>query len=435
MPHGESWGRWPRLDQQLIGLHSRFGPLPAGASMLAHGNGRSYGDVCLNGGGTLLLTRGLDRFIQLDADTGVLECEAGVLLSEIVDLTLPLGWFPPVTPGTALVTVGGAIANDVHGKNHHRTGSFGHHLLEFELQRSDGRVLPCSRERNADWFHATIGGLGLTGLIRWARLQLRRVAGVWMSGDSRRFSSLPEFFDMAAASDRDFEYTVAWLDCAASGRQLGRGVFMRANHDGDASSPRRRRAPRRMPLSPPFSLINGLSVRIFNELYYHRPGAARSKARWHFAQYLYPLDALLDWNRSYGPAGFFQYQCVLPGTTEERTEALREMLLIIARSGRGSFLAVLKQFGDLPSLGMLSFPRPGVTLALDFPNRGPATLQLLESLDAVTRAAGGAVYPAKDARMSASSFRQYFPRWAQFAEYIDPRFSSSFWRRVTEQAA
>jgi FAD/FMN-containing dehydrogenase len=428
MTTGTSWGRWPRLVQRIVPLTSRFGPLPEAAPMIAFGNGRSYGDVCLNGGGSLLATRGLDRFISFDASSGILECEAGVLLSEIIALTLPRGWFPHVTPGTALVTVGGAIANDVHGKNHHRAGTFAHHLHSFELRRSNGEVLQCSPTGNADWFSATVGGLGLTGLVSTARLQLRRVPGEWIAGDSQRFGNLPEFFALAAQSDASHEYTVAWLDCAATGNKLGRGVFIRGNHAEHQAAPRRVRT-RRFPVTPPISPITGLSVRLFNEFYFHRPASQQRHAFWHYQPFLYPLDSLLEWNRLYGPRGFFQYQCVLPG--KEAAAALPELLRLIARSGQGSFLAVLKQFGNLPSLGWLSFPRPGVTLALDFPNRGAATLQLLESLDAVTRDAGGAVYPAKDARMSAQSFQQYFPLWKQLAGYVDPKFSSSFWRRVT----
>jgi FAD/FMN-containing dehydrogenase len=437
-----SWGRWPRYQQRLIALADRFAPPPDAASMLAYGNGRSYGDVCLNEGGTLLMTRALDRFISLDPAAGIVECEAGTLLSEIIELALPQGWFPPVSPGTALVTVGGAIANDVHGKNHHRTGSFGHHVLEFELQRSDGQILRCARDHHAQWFRATIGGLGLTGLIRKARLQLRRVAGPWMVGDSRRFNSLAEFFALAPQSDRDHEYTVAWLDCASAGAKLGRGVLMRANHTAnaaddvpagaaDAAATARPRAPRRMPFTPPVSLVNGLSVRVFNELYFRRPAAHRAHALWRYQSFLYPLDAVLHWNRIYGPRGFFQYQCVLPGAEAEQVAALQDMLQRITAAGLGSFLAVLKKFGDMPSPGLLSFARPGVSLALDFPNSGAATLRLLEDLDAITRAMGGAVYPAKDARMSAASFQHYFPDWQQLRPFIDPRFSSSFWRRVT----
>jgi FAD/FMN-containing dehydrogenase len=429
MAAGTSWGRWPRHAQRVVPLTSRSEPLPNADLMLAFGNGRSYGDVCLNDGGTLLSTRGLDRFIAFDPATGVLECEAGVLLSEIIDLTLPQGWFPPVTPGTALVTVGGAIANDVHGKNHHRAGTFGHHVLEFDLRRSDGSTLRCSADENLDWFCATVGGLGLTGLISKARLQLRRVPGAWLQGDSRRFANLDEFFTLAAQSDADYEYTVAWLDCAAAGAKLGRGVFMRGNHIHSALAPPGKSSSRRFPFTPPVSPINRLSIRLFNELYYHRPSAQTAQRLWHYQPFLYPLDKLLDWNRAYGPRGFFQYQCVLPNP--DANEALREMLARIAASGLGSFLVVLKLFGNMPSIGLMSFPRPGVTLALDFPNRGDSTLRLLESLDAITRAAGGAVYPAKDARMSAESFQQYFPAWQRLQQYIDPGFSSSFWRRVT----
>jgi FAD/FMN-containing dehydrogenase len=410
--------------------------VPAGAAaatVLPYGNGRSYGDVCLNLGGTLLAARGLDRFISFDPSTGILDCEAGVLFSEIIALVLGHGWFLPVTPGTSFVTVGGAIANDVHGKNHHRAGSFGNHVLELELQRSDGRVLHCSPQENREWFDATIGGMGLTGLIRRARVQLRRVPGPWIRGDSQRFASLPEFFDIARASDADYEYTVAWVDCSAKGRALGRGVFMRGNH-APAPEPVRAPSPRRlrMPFTPPLSLINGLSLRMFNALYYHRPSAVSADALWHYAPFFYPLDAILEWNRIYGPRGFYQYQCVVP---EARAPAaIDQMLRQIGSSGSGSFLAVLKLFGHVPSRGLMSFARPGVTLALDFPNRAAPTLALLDALDDITRAAGGAVYPAKDARMSAAAFRSYFPAAEQFGRFIDPQFSSSFWRRVTEGA-
>jgi FAD/FMN-containing dehydrogenase len=432
---GSSWGRWPRHEQRLITLTNRFDALPDSEPMLPFGNGRSYGDVCLNDGGTLLLARGLDRFIRFDPVAGVLECEAGILLSDIIKLTLPHGWFPPVTPGTALVTVGGAIANDVHGKNHHRVGSFGHHVVEFELQRSDGLTLRCSPDCNREWFCATIGGLGLTGLIRTARLQLRRVPGVWIGGDSQRFANLDAFFELVERSDAEYEYTVAWLDCATVRSKLGRGVFMRGNHvQHDAAAPQSR-LPRALHFTPPVSPINALSVRLFNELYFRRPAAQAPVARWDYQSFLFPLDSLLDWNRIYGSRGFFQYQCVLPGAAVDEAGALQEMLRRIAGSGLASFLAVLKKFGDIPSLGLLSFPRPGVTLALDFPNRGEETLRLLEDLDSITRAAGGAVYPAKDARMSALSFQQYFPHWQQLRPFVDPKFSSSFWRRVTTSTA
>jgi FAD/FMN-containing dehydrogenase len=434
---GTSWGRWPRYQHTVVPLNSRFEPLPASSTpLLPFGNGRSYGDVCLNANGTLVSTRGLDRWIGFDPATGILECEAGVLLSDIIDLMLPRGWYPAVCPGTAFVSIGGAIANDVHGKNHHRLGSFGHHLLGFELLRSDGETLTCTPEQNADWFRATIGGLGLTGLIRTARLRLRPVTSPWIKGDSQRFSNLAEFFQLSTTSESQYEYSVAWLDCAASGRKLGRGVFIRGDHApgseliGQANIADKPATMLRVPLTPPISPVFGVSVRIFNTLYFHRPAAQRAGMRWKIQQFNFPLDSVSNWNRLYGPRGFFQYQCVLP--EQDSHGALTEMLQRIARARQGSFLSVLKKFGTMPSLGMMSFPRPGVTLALDFPNRGASTLQLLDSLDEITRQAKGAVYPAKDARMSASSFQQYYPAWNEFRRYIDPHFSSSFWRRVTE---
>lgn len=431
-----SWGRLPpQRHTAMVSLRDRFQGLPqdVGGSMLPRGNARSYGDVCLNQDGALLQSRGMDRFISFDPDRGVLRCEAGVLLSDIIALSLPYGWFPAVTPGTALVSVGGAIANDVHGKNHHRFGCFSHHIRSFELARSDRAAFSCSPTQNADFFAATVGGLGLTGLITSAELQLRRVRGPWIRGDSQRFGDLKQFFALSSTSDQDFEYTVAWIDCVASGSKLGRGVFMRGNHCPETH----RRPPKSRALGVPFtlpvSLVNRLSLRAFNTLYYHRPSAKIPDALWHYLPFLYPLDSISDWNRIYGPRGFFQYQCVVPFADAEAS--LSEMLKRIARSGVGSFLAVLKNFGHAQSQGIMSFARPGTTLALDFPNDGEKTLKLLDSLDEITRSAGGAVYPAKDARMSAADFQRYFPRWREFSAYIDPRFSSSFWRRVTGSGA
>lgn len=417
-------------EQRQIRLASRFEPLPTTpALLLPHGLGRSYGDSCLNAGGTLLETRGLDRYIAFDRTTGVIDVEAGVSLGEIIALALPQGWFPAALPGTRFVTVGGAIANDVHGKNHHRAGSFGHHLLGFELLRSDGSALHCSPTENIELFAATIGGLGLTGLIRRARLQLQRVPGPWIRGSSERFGSLAEFFALSAQAEATSAYTVAWIDSLATGANGGRGIFIRGDHADGPPAPALRPGIR-LPVTPPLSLINPLSLRAFNALYYRRPAAVASDVLWHWRPFFHPLDALLEWNRVYGPRGFYQYQCVVPMRDAETV--IGEMLRRIAASKLGSFLAVLKTFGSMKSRGLLSFPRPGTTLAIDFPNRGAPTLALLDALDALTMAAGGAVYPAKDARMSAAAFRSSFPQWQAFAGHVDPRFSSSFWRRVTE---
>ncbi|MDP3295523.1 MAG: FAD-binding oxidoreductase [Nevskia sp.] len=425
-----SWGRLPAPEQRLIRLGSRFDALPTtSGSLLPYALGRSYGDSCLNSGGALLATRGLDRYIAFDRDSGVIEVEAGVSLGEIIALALPQGWFPAALPGTRFVTVGGAIANDVHGKNHHRAGSFGHQVLGFELLRSDGQVLHCSPTANAALFAATIGGLGLTGLIRRASLQLQRVPGPWIRGSSERFGSLAEFFALSAESAAASAYTVAWIDSSATGANTGRGLFIRGNHADGPASPTTPKGIR-LPITPPISLINPLSLSAFNALYYRRPAAVISDALWHWQPFFHPLDAVQEWNRIYGPRGFYQYQCVVP--MQDAENVISEMLRRIADSKLGSFLVVLKTFGSMAARGMMSFPRPGATLAIDFPNRGAQTLALLDALDALTMAAGGAVYPAKDARMSPTAFRQYFPQWQAFASHVDPRFSSSFWRRVTE---
>lgn len=425
---GTSWGGYPHAKQQLVPLHWRNTPLPAATgTLLAHGNGRSYGDSCLNDGGTLLHTRGLDRFIAYDAETGIFRCEAGALFSEILDFVVPRGWFLPVVPGTALITVGGAIANDVHGKNHHRAGTFGEHVRCLELLRSDGSRLVCSREVNAELFAATIGGLGLTGVITWAEFALKSIPGTEMSTETLRFGSLAEFFALSAQSGADHEYSVAWVDCGGSGSTFGRGLLIRANHAAG-----HRRAPRplrlRMPFTPPFSVLNRASLRVLNAAYFH--GAREGTSVTYFERYFFPLDAIADWNRIYGPRGFLQYQCVVPPPSAHA--AIGELLHRISASGGGSFLAVLKVFSDRPAAGILSFTRAGTTLALDFPYRGAETFALFEQLDDIVVSAGGAVYPAKDARMRGARFRRYFPQWQTILPHIDPRFSSGFWRRVMQ---
>jgi len=429
-----SWGNVIRKPHEIAPLpsrHAAFPAVPSQTSVLPYGNGRSYGDSCLNVGAALIPTRALDRFIALDAASGIVTCEAGILLDEMFRVIMPAGWFVPVTPGTRFVTLGGAIANDVHGKNHHAVGTIGRHLVRFELLRSDGQRLICSPTQNPEWFSATIGGLGLTGVITWAQLQLRPIAGPHMSVETIRFANLDEFLQLQSESDRDFEYTVAWVDCLGTGSQLGRGWLERANH-ATAPAPVQHAQSRglNVPFAPPFSLVNAASLRLFNTLYYHRP-RARHSDRW-FESFFYPLDSIGNWNRLYGPRGLYQYQCVIPDAAgREGTAALLEA---IARSGQGSFLAVLKAFGALESPGMLSFPRKGITLALDFPNRGQSLERLFVELDAIVRATGGRLYPAKDGRMPPELFREGFPRWREFTQFIDPRCSSSFWRRVMDGA-
>lgn len=438
-----SWGRVLKQPHTLLAVGNRHAPLLVPSELphaLPFGNGRSYGDSNLNPQGGLLMAGQLDRFIAFDPASGVLRCEAGVLLKTILELVVPQGWFLPVTPGTQYVTVGGAIANDVHGKNHHVAGNFGHHVTCFELCRSDGSRRICSPSNHADWFAATVGGLGLTGMITWAEIQLRRVASPWMSSETIRFHSLNEFFELSAESERNHEYTVSWIDCSGGERRLGRGLFSRANHapsqlsqstHAEPVAPHPQDRNRKIPITPPMSLVNGLSLYAFNTLYFNAQRGKVKRALSHYRPFFYPLDALLEWNRMYGPRGFYQYQCVLP--PEHARASTQQMLAAIGRSGLGSFLAVLKQFGNQPSLGMLSFPCPGTTLALDFPNVGAPLHALFQELDRITLAAGGRLYPAKDGRMGAAMFQAGYPRWQEFQTYMDPRLSSGFWRRVSEQ--
>jgi FAD/FMN-containing dehydrogenase len=429
----ESWGRFPKTKQEIRSYHWRSDALPEiadGRSILAHSQGRSYGDVCLNDGQFLLKTTELDRFIDFDRSTGVLRCESGVTLEQILAFGVPRGWFLPVTPGTKFVSIGGAIANDVHGKNHHRAGNFGHHVKRFELLRSDGTRKLCSPTENADWFYATIGGMGLTGIITWAEVQLKPVQGPMIAQEILRFGGVDEFFKISEESDAGYEYTVSWIDCLARGKSLGRGHFISGNHAPSPAKAGSNQEKRKkvVPFDFPGWTLNSLSVKAFNTLYYNKQIKRKSQSTVHYDPFFYPLDAILAWNRIYGKRGFLQYQCVVP--TEQGSAAIREVLDRIAAAKTGSFLAVLKNFGDVPAIGMMSFPRKGVTLALDFPNSGAKLFSLLESLDHVVAQAGGAVYPAKDARMSAEHFKQFFPKYSEFSRFIDPKFSSSFWRRT-----
>jgi FAD/FMN-containing dehydrogenase len=431
-----SWGnviRAPHVIYELRSRHDLFPTLPADGTVLPFGNGRSYGDSCLNIGGGLLLMRTLDRYIHFDRETGVLACEAGVLLADILRLVVPAGWFLPVVPGTSYVTVGGAIANDVHGKNHHHAGTFGRYVRQLELLRSNGTRLVCSPTENSDWLAATVGGLGLTGVVTWAELQLRPIPGPRLDVESIRFRNVGEFFALCAEVEPTSEYTVAWVDCMGRGKRLGRGILQHANHALE-QAPERTGSARNMavPFPLPVSLVNGLSLRIFNALLYRKQLRARKETSEYFQSFFFPLDRILHWNRLYGPKGFYQYQCVVP--TPDAQDATAELLDTIARSGMGSFLAVLKRFGSVGSPGLLSFPREGVTLALDFPNKGAKLERLFASLDRIVSDAGGSLYPAKDGRMPGTLFRSGFPRWQEFSNYIDPACSSSFWRRVTEHA-
>ena len=428
-----SWGRYPKTAHHRVHKPAWNDQVPeilraaAPGSLLPYGLGRSYGDSCLNDSRELIDCRRLNRILGFDESTGMLRCESGVSLSDILGVFLPKGWFLPVTPGTRFVTLGGAIANDVHGKNHHRAGTFGAHVRQIGLHRSNDGLVICNSKANSDMLHATIGGLGLTGVIAWADIQLKHVAGPWIDAESIPFQSLNTFLELSRESGGRFEYTVAWLDCFAG--KNPRGIFFRGNHSVERGKEFHPKRGPKLPFALPAWMLNRYSVRAFNTAYYKIHAARKGAAVVSYDSFFYPLDSIGQWNLLYGKQGFVQYQCVIP---EANVEAFEELLDRIARSGLGSFLGVLKQFGSAPPAGMLSFPRPGLTIALDFAMRGEPTLQLLRSLDQIVQQSGGAIYPAKDARMSPALFEASFPRWRSFVPYIDPKMSSSFWRRVTE---
>jgi FAD/FMN-containing dehydrogenase len=429
----ESWGRYPRSRSEMVVLNWRDQEIPFeqfGGSFLPYGMGRSYGDLCLNDGNAVIGTRGLDRVIEFDTQGGRLIAEAGITFDAILRLAAPRGWFLPVTPGTRFVTLGGAIANDVHGKNHHRAGTFGHHVIQFQLRRSDGSRILCSADENADWFRSTIGGLGLTGLIEWAEVRLKPIVNSWVDAQSVRFGGLDEFYALSTESFENYEYLVAWIDSLAVQR-LGRGVFLRGNHNTDPS--RTERLPGQepkltVPNVVPVNLLNRHALKAFNTAYYWARSAQGKTTAIHFAPFFYPLDAIGGWNRLYGPSGLLQWQALIPLSSRDAT---RQILDAAARSGSGSFLTVMKVMGGQPAAGLLSFSGRGLTIAFDFPNHA-GTRKLLSRLDQIVAEAGGRLYPAKDAAMSGEHFRQFYPHWQELLPYIDPRFSSSFWRRVTE---
>lgn len=431
-----SWGRILRA-QHAVARPQWQDELPvliaegteAGRKVLAIGLRRSYGDSGLNPHGAVIDMANLDRAIAFNPQTRLLRAEAGISFDTLLKILVPRGFFLPVTPGTRFVTLGGAVANDVHGKNHHGAGTLGRWVRRLGLVRSDGSTVELSPDDNTGLFAATVGGLGLTGVIAWVEIEVVPIASALMEVETIPFSGLDEFFRFAAESDDSFDYTVAWIDCLASGNALGRGIFTRARHaaTGSLAAGETRRGPT-LPIDLPGFVLSGLTVRAFNEIYYGRARRRAGPSTIPYTSFFYPLDAIGNWNRMYGRRGLYQYQSVVPLTTARG--ATKAMLEAISASGEGSFLAVLKTFGDKISPGILSFPREGTTLALDFSNRGTSTLVLMDRLDRIVRDAGGRLYPAKDGRIPPEMFRAGYPNWQAFAQHVDAAFSSHFWERI-----
>ncbi|WP_192181018.1 FAD-binding oxidoreductase [Mesorhizobium amorphae] len=434
--HFGSFGRATPPAPRVIAANDAIALLKGRAakncSLLGYGNGRSYGDSCQNEAGSVVDMRPLNRIRAFNVETGVLDADAGVLLSDIIAHAAPYGFFPAVVPGTQFVTLGGAIANDVHGKNHHRRGTFGCHVVSFTLLRSDGRSYRCSDASNARLFRATIGGMGLTGLILSASIRLMRVPSLDIVEKATPFRDLGEFFDLAEAADQANEYAVAWIDQLAAGHGRGRGLLFTGNHAEHGSHKASRAGGRlSVPLQPPFNVLSRPFLTAFNAAYRWKKGRSPAPRRVGYQGFFFPLDGVGDWNRLYGPKGLFQHQSAVPEDAARR--AVPALLEAARRAGQGSFLTVLKRFGTVRSPALLSFPRPGCTLTLDFPNRGEKTLALLRELDRITVDAGGAVNPYKDARMSAETFAASFPEWQRLEALRDPAFMSDFWARTAKK--
>jgi len=405
-----SWGRFPRID--AVGHAPRNEAalracVLAGGEKIAHGMGRSYGDSALNR--EVILTGGFRYFLDFDTKTGIITCEAGVSLSDIIDVVLPRGWFLPVTPGTRFVSLGGAIASDVHGKNHHLSGSFCDHVIGFDLMMADGAVVRCSRSENEDLFHATCGGMGLTGVILRGSFRLQKVRSCLIRQEIFKAANLSEVIDLFEEKSA-WSYSVAWIDCLATGTKLGRSLLMVGEHADEGTLFRSPAKTLSVPFDFPRFCLNRYSVSAFNHLYHRRKGASKGEQAVSLEHFFFPLDSILNWNRIYGAGGFTQYQFVLPKASG--AEGLRTILARIARSGRGSFLAVLKLFGK-GNENLLSFPMEGFSLALDFKIE-PGLFPLLDELDHIVMDHGGRLYLAKDARMRAGVFRRGYPKWEVF---------------------
>ncbi len=439
------WGRFPKADTQVLRperMRELFAAATSLGSMIPRGLGRSYGDASFNSDGNTVLFERLNRFLSFDGDSGVLESEAGVTIDEILSVLVPRGFFPSVTPGTRFVTLGGCLACDVHGKNHHREGSISKHVLDFHLLTARGAEIRCSREENPELFWATFGGMGLTGCITRVRMQMKPIETSYFVIAHQRAECLDEVLRLFDESDKGYQYSVAWIDCLAKGRSLGRSVIMRGNPARLDDLPARMRPqPLRVfdathfsvPFNFPRFVLNRTSVRAFNGLYFRRhPRRARNELQ-DYGKFFYPLDGVRDWNRIYGRAGFVQYQCVFPLCNAER--GLSQALTLLSQSALSSFLAVLKRLGPSEQDQLLSFPMEGYTLALDLPWRGASLLELLDRLDALVIEHEGRVYLAKDARMSASTFRQMYHRfesWLEIKRDVDPEnmFTSDLSRRL-----
>lgn len=429
----ESWGRLTN-DRHFVSrpafLDEALGDMDtAGSETLFFGCGRSYGDVCLNSGNRLIVTTFLDRIIAADWDHGIIRAEAGLTLDALLRVSVPRGWVFPTAPGTKFVTLGGAVANDVHGKNHKSAGTLGCHVRRIGLNRSTGEFLELSLDQNAEMFGATIGGLGLTGLIAWVELQLVPIQSAYFEVETLRMRDLDEFFKLSGES-LEWPYTVAWVDGLAKSRNIGRGLFIRGRTSPSGGFTTHRKPRWSVPFAAPQVLLNHMTIKIVNFAYRNRRAARQLH---HYDRFLFPLDCIEHSNRLYGRRGLFQHQSAYSATAAPMV--IIKLLELTAKFKQPAVLAGLKLFGEKSSPGILSFPRPGVALGLEFQNRGQETRRMLAQMAEIVVGIGGRLYPAKDAIMSGEVFRASYPNWAAQEQHRDPAIMSDFWRRVLSGAA
>jgi decaprenylphospho-beta-D-ribofuranose 2-oxidase len=425
------WGRYPTIDTNAFVPADIVGwkaALKAHSGIIARGLGRSYGDSA--NGPIVLQSDYLDHYINFDAHQGILQCEAGLSLHQVLNCIIPKGWFLPVTPGSGYVTIGGAVASDVHGKNHHISGTFGDHVISLELLLGSGEVLEVSRSQHPELFYATCGGMGLTGVILSVSIKLKAIQSTLINQTTIKVANLEEILNQFEVHQRS-TYSVAWIDCLAKGSQLGRSILMLGEHASEGGLSLSHPRNLAVPVNMPSALLNRYSIAAFNSLYYERAKKSPHKNKVTYMNYFYPLDSLQNWNRLYGKKGFIQYQFVLPKASGY--VGIRDILERISDAGKGSFLAVLKGFGPQNS-NYLSFPFEGYTLALDF-KAEQSTFDLIKSLDPLVVSYGGRIYLAKDALMSQETFKRGYPRWVEFEEirrkyYALGKFASSQSRRL-----
>jgi decaprenylphospho-beta-D-ribofuranose 2-oxidase len=422
-----NWGNYPKVNSRIKSfknLHELDETVVDTSSYIVRGNGRCYGDSSL--GSNILSSLKFDKILEFDQVNGIIACQAGVTFDSLIDFLVPKGFFLPVTPGTKFITVGGAVASDIHGKNHHVDGTFGNHVISLKILLASGLTMECSSQFETDLFFATCGGMGLTGVILSVKFKLKKIDSSVIRQTTIKADNLDKVFALFEEYQHS-TYSVAWIDCLQKGSKLGRSLLMIGEHStgkSDRSQLRSHSKFLNVPFNLPEWILNKYSIKIFNFFFYHKQLKARKESNVSFDQFFYPLDFIKNWNRMYGKRGFVQYQFVLP--LKNSKEGLRKILKAIGNSGFGSFLAVLKLFGEQES-GLISFPMKGYTLALDFPIRN-GLFEFLQQLDKLVLEYGGRIYLSKDARMDKEVYWKSYSRAHEFKEIIDKYNSNLKWR-------